>query len=155
MMNAQSIQGYARALSALDRALFGHIDGERQALLFDRACENPLKASAEFVRLARTNGVMDEATSREVSEGLDMVDLEDGDDGSLDVERQGAFILAWFRSERNRNVGRMTTAEAAKELGITTAAVSAAIGRGDIEAEKVRGQWSIDAGSVAAYRGDR
>lgn len=153
-MNLESIRGYAKALHALDRALTGHIDGEKQAMLFDRACENPMTASVEFFRLARANRVLDDETRRLFAEGLDMVDPDDVGDGRLSVEQQGDFILAWFRESHRDEFGRdrMPVGEAAQILGITSSAVSAAIARGDIKAEKVRGRWSVDSRSVYAYR---
>lgn len=152
-MDQRSIAGYAVACRTLYDALAGVLeDGELLADLESDAMKNPQTGIASLHFYATANRCLSECDRRRVSYALGMVDPDAR--GPLTDDERGLFTLYWWNPPET-SLGTMTTAEAAETIGVTTAAVSAAAGRGDIEGEKVRGSWVLDEKSVLAYRDRR
>lgn len=148
-MDRKSIAGYAMACRIMYDALAGNIDDEKLAHLEHDAMVNPQTGIVALHRYAIANRVLSDEDKRKIARALDMVDSDAR--GPLDEEERGRYVLDWWNPPLTDDEA-VTVKEAAELIGISTAAVSAAAGRGDIRGEKFKGEWRLARESVADYK---
>lgn len=144
-MDRDSIIGYTRAAYIMHSNLEGKVSDERLLNLWETLCEDPRRALVEYVRLSTANHVFGPEVRDAIGPALNMVDSDCTD--RLTIEEQGTVILEWYRLESAVDNG-VSTAEAAKSLGVTRQRVAALIKAGQLKASKPKGRLVVDKRSL-------